>query len=252
VVTAQNSLISLDLPCEWRHIAAARVNLCALTDPERAAESFLAPHECADWRALRHPQRRTEWLAARMCLKSLVMDQLQLTDPRGLSVMKDSRGRPWLCTNPRDVVRGDCSLAHSGAHAAAAWTSNATTRLGIDIEQITPRLHRAAGAFCSHRDTAVACRPELNQLAIWWTLKEAASKAWGQGLGAGLAEIACIETSAGRHRLVHTDGRTLAGWHCAFENSILALGASDPVDGITYVTTSNPRSFADQGEWTRN
>jgi len=232
MVTASDSLIRLNLPREWQHIAAGRLDLRALTDPDAAAQTFLSSREQTDWRTLAHPVRRTEWLGARVCLKSLVIGRVDpICNPRELTIEKDNRGRPWLCTDPlRQFVVGHCSLAHAATAAGAAWTSHPRVRIGIDVEQITPRLQRAAGAFRSPRDSSLVRRPELEQLAVWWTLKEAASKAWGQGLGAGLAEIDCAETVPGRHRVIHVDGRMLVGWHCAFENFILALCASDPVE----------------------
>lgn len=229
MVSAADSLSLLDLPQGWQHIAAGWLDLRALTDLHAAAHTYLSSREQLQWQMLAHPARRTEWLGARMCLKALVVGRLDRNrNPRELTIEKDHRGRPWLCTDPLgQIVVGHCSLAHAATAASAAWTLHPLVHIGIDVEQITPRLLRAAGAFRSPFDTAIVRRPELEQLAIWWTLKEAASKAWGEGLGAGLSEIRCAETTPGHHRVSHSDGRTLAGWHCTFDNYSLAVCASD-------------------------
>jgi phosphopantetheinyl transferase len=221
MVAAANGVVTLELPDEWRDIATARVDVRALCDLPGAAERFLAPEEHADWTHLSHAARRSEWLAARVCLKSLLLDRAAIDDPREASVSKNERGRPSLRTIP-----GDCSLAHSGNIAGAAWTSRPDVRIGLDIERISPRLKRASGAYRNFNDASVMPRDELHQLAVWWTLKEAASKAWGLGLGAGLAEIACHETVSHFHRMRHADGKSCLGWHCEFDEFVLTLCVS--------------------------
>jgi phosphopantetheinyl transferase len=120
-------------------------------------------------------------------------------------------------------VIGDCSLSHAGPWSVAAWTAREREKIGVDVERVSHRLHRAAGAFVSPEDRAGPLRERTEQLAIWWCLKEAASKALGLGLGAGLAEIRCVELEQGMHQVTHASGAKMAGWHTLFDGFVIAV-----------------------------
>jgi phosphopantetheinyl transferase len=211
-------VLRIELPTEFQHVVAGRMEV----DLQASADAFLSRDELAEWTGIGHPARRAEWLAARICLKSLVRERCGIADPRELSVVKEARGRPRLCA-ACGTTEGDCSLAHAGPWVVTAWTPRCDARLGIDIERIAPRLERVAGAFVSPRDSAAVSRERLHQLAVWWCLKEASAKACGLGLGAGLSEIVCTETTGGRHRIQSDRGPAFDGWHTEFEDFVVAV-----------------------------
>jgi phosphopantetheinyl transferase len=225
-------LTAVPLPDELAHIAVARLAYDRLTDLPAAAAANLTAAEFAEWECISHPGRRAEWLAARLCLKSLIRQRTGRNDPRTLHVAKNGRGRPQVVIDGPVAQRyGDCSLTHAAPWAAAAWTDRPSVRLGVDVERISDRLQRVAGSFVAADDVALVPRAPLEQLTIWWCLKEACSKVWGLGLGAGLQEIACRETSPGRHELRRAQGPVLYGWHWRFDGFVMALCLGDaPAD----------------------
>ena len=116
----------LRLPLDEQDVEVSLVDLARLGDPESAAARFLTPKEREEYRGLRHPGRRREWLAARVCLKTMLVRRGCISDPIQCEIGKDARGRPWLsfapahsvgheaCPTdgrPRTAVH-DCSLSH--------------------------------------------------------------------------------------------------------------------------------------------
>lgn len=211
------------LPTHRSDVVAARFDHACLPDLDGLADEFLCGAEWSEFQECRHPGRRSEWLGARICLKSLLLDHGVISDPKQVEVRKSSRGRPqatWQADGT--ALDGDCSLSHAQSYCVAAWTSRPGCRLGVDIELISARLERVRGVFLARDDEAVRERPALEQLTIWWCLKEAFSKAVGLGLGAGLSEITCRETAPGAHRMRHETGCEMSGWHLRFDDFVIA------------------------------
>src|SRR5579885_3294379 len=98
MVAAANGVVTLELPEEWREVATARVDVRALSDQSTTADQFLAPEEHAEWSQLKHPERKSEWLPARVCLKSLLLKHAVIVTPRDAVLVKNERGRPSLRT----------------------------------------------------------------------------------------------------------------------------------------------------------
>ncbi|MGH7339105.1 MAG: 4'-phosphopantetheinyl transferase family protein [Candidatus Rokuibacteriota bacterium] len=200
------------------------LDLARLGDPESAAAEFLTSPEATEYAELRHPLRRREWLGARVCLKLIAVGQGRVADARGCAVVKDPSGRPRLvftAGSSADVFP-DCSLSHKGRFAGAAASTVVGSRVGVDIEEVSPRLRRLADRFADERDTVLGSRPTDERLAILWALKEACSKVVGQGLALALREVTCQEIAPGRHRVVMR-GRTLSGRHVRHDDYVVAL-----------------------------
>lgn len=193
-------------------------------DLEPLAAAYLSAHEAAEYAELRHALRRREWLGARVCLKRMVMRQGLVDDPRQCAVVKDPRGRPRLVFTA-DTTAGvvhDCSLSHKGRFACAATSGVPGSRIGVDIEEMSPRLRRLAEQFAHERDSLLGSRPTQERLAILWTLKEACSKVVGRGLAMPLRTVSCQELEPGRHRIA-TGELELTGRHTVHEGHVVAL-----------------------------
>lgn len=241
------SITAVTLPEELAPIAVARLAYDRLSDLPAAASAYLCSAEFAEWQQIAHPGRRAEWLGARVCLKQLICQRNGIS-PRAIQIQKTSRGRPQVVLEgPAPQPQGDCSLTHAQPWAAAAWTDTSHLRLGLDVERISPRLLRVAGSFVSQDDVAFVPRPELEQLTIWWCLKEACSKVWGLGLGAGLQEIGCRETAPGRHELRRADGPPLAAWHWLFDSFVMALCVGTPAPSV--ITGNSSSSLRSDIPW---
>jgi 4'-phosphopantetheinyl transferase len=200
------------------------LDLTQLGDLEPIAARYLTASEQVEYADLRHPLRRREWLGARVCLKLMVLRAALIADPLEGAVIKDPRGRPRLVFAPAlatDVV-ADCSLSHKGRFACAATSSAVGSRIGVDIEEVSPRLRPLTRQFAHERDTVIGSRPEEERLAIQWALKEAYSKAVGRGLAMALRAISCEEITPGRHR-VSTTEMELVGSHTTHDGYVVAL-----------------------------
>jgi phosphopantetheinyl transferase len=154
----------------------------------------------------------------------MVSEQGLVDDPLQCAVVKDPRGRPHLVATlePAGMQLPDCSLSHKGRFVCAATSPAAGSRVGVDIEQVSPRLLRLARAFTHDRDALLGARPDAERLTILWALKEACSKVVGRGIALGLRDVVCQEIAPSCHRVI-TGGLTLAGWHTLREDYVVAL-----------------------------
>jgi phosphopantetheinyl transferase len=216
------ALIRLALDAE--QVEACLLDLGGGHDLESTAARFLSAGEQAELAELQHPLRRREWLGARVCLKLMVIRQGLVEDARQCAVVKDPRGRPRLVfvRDAATAIVPDCSLSHKGRFVCAVTSRAARARVGVDIEEVSPRLVRLARAFAHERDTLLGSRPDQERLAILWALKEAGSKVVGRGIAMGLREVRCEETAPGRHRVI-ADGVELSGRHTFHEGYVVAL-----------------------------
>jgi len=184
------------------------LDLAGLTDQEATASRFLTSGEREQYAELRHPARRREWLGARVCLKTMLLRRGSVSDPLECEVVKDARGRPGLSFAPGLPANGvhDCSLSHKGRFACACVSRIADSRVGVDIEEVSPRLLRLADAFTGDRDSLRRSHPPTERLTLLWALKEARAKAAGGGIGLALMSVACRETAEGHLRVSTGDG----------------------------------------------
>jgi phosphopantetheinyl transferase len=225
-----NGVTKISPPHELSHVAVGRLKHECAGDYDRLVQEFFNGNEREEWQGCRHPGRQAEWLGVRICLKQMLFDNGAATHPRELAIKKNDRGRPYVFAQSSGTpITGDCSLSHADKWCVAAWTSRPGEKIGVDVERISERLHRAAGAFVSPVDRGCQERSQTEQLAIWWSLKEAGSKVLGMGLGAGFAEISCVEVGGGMHRLSHRSGQSMIGWHTRFDDFIVALCACGAV-----------------------
>jgi phosphopantetheinyl transferase len=206
-------------------IDVAVLDVTRLGDAEVAAAHFLTAEEHEEWARLHHPPRRLEWLAARICLKTMLLRRRWIGDPRDCAVVKDPRGRPRLARLAAigPDIDYDCSLSHKDRFVCAGISSLPGVRLGVDIEKVSPRLPRLAAAFAHDRDVVLGERSSEERLAILWALKEACSKVLGRGLAMPLLDVTCEEIAPGRYRVSTAEGRELRGRHLAHDGYVVAL-----------------------------
>ncbi len=214
----------IELPFGEDGIEIGLLDLSRLSDLEPDAAGVLTGPELAEYAELRHPLRRREWLGARVCLKLMVLRRGRIAAPLDSVVIKDPRGRPRLAvaSAPTVDVVADCSLSHKGRFACAAVSSTAGSRIGVDVEEIAPRLRRLTRQFVHADDRVLDAHPEDERFAILWALKEACSKVLGRGLAMALREIVCEEIAPGRHRVL-TGELALAGRHITYGGYVIAL-----------------------------
>ena len=155
------------MPILFRHTAP----LFAVWHITEDAESlFAALYNKETYRpqldALRTDTRRTEWLACRVLLQTLL--------EREVTVDYLPNGAPTLRDLPFSV-----SLSHTKGYAAALVTSHA--HAGIDIEYRSDRVKKIRSRFMrDDEDTAIDPAHESDHLLIYWCAKEALFKLLGE------------------------------------------------------------------------
>ncbi len=123
-------------------------------------------------RSTTHPHKRLQHLAGRYLLRFLFPDfpneEIEIADTR----------KPFL---PDEQYH--FSISHCGDYAAALVSSNA--RVGIDIENITPRVERIKEKFLHPDELLFVHQHTMEQqialLTLLWSAKEAMFKWWGKG-----------------------------------------------------------------------
>jgi 4'-phosphopantetheinyl transferase len=110
-------------------------------------------------------QRNTQWLASRAALDALEIDIS--------NVVKDDNGKPYVKGKGKHI-----SISHAKQYAAAI---SSRVAVGIDIEEITPRIERIAVRFVNDAEWAfVKEKSKLETLYLLWSAKEALYKLYGK------------------------------------------------------------------------
>jgi phosphopantetheinyl transferase len=99
----------------------------------------------------------------------------------------------------------------------------ADTRVGVDVEEVSPRLLRLAGAFAGDRQSLIRPRPPEERLALLWAVKEACAKAVGGGIGMALGHVSCEETAEGRHQVRTSDGLEFRAHDFVHDGYVIAM-----------------------------
>lgn len=146
-----------------------------LSDTERGHEAGIV-----------HAGRRREYLASRWLLRHHLAAEYNAA-PQALSIEYPPGAAPRCRRGSRHL-----GLSHSGS---ACLSLMAETPAGCDIERIHARRFAPAqlAAHCFHADEVAELRrvgpaDQLRDFHQLWTLKEAALKAQGLGLGAGMKQ----------------------------------------------------------------
>lgn len=109
--------------------------------------------------------RNKQWLASRAALESLNIEVSNL--------QKDEFGKPYLKGKGKHV-----SLSHCSKYAAGI---TGTSPVGIDIEEITPRIERIAKRFVNESEWQfISSKTRIETLYLLWSAKEALYKLYGK------------------------------------------------------------------------
>jgi phosphopantetheinyl transferase len=123
-------------------------------------------------RNISHPHKRLQHLAGRYLLRQLFPDF-----PYEEIAIADTR-KPYL---PDEQYH--FSISHCGDYAAALVSSQ--YRVGIDIEIMTPRIHRIKEKFLHPAELSFVHQAtdamQVPMLTLLWSVKEAMYKWWGLG-----------------------------------------------------------------------
>lgn len=144
-----------------KRIQSGEANLCLWKITEEITDFNLSiSREESD-----NLSRNQQWLAGRAALDALDVDIEAL--------QKDTYGKPMIGGGSAQV-----SLSHCKSYAAAIKSQNP---VGIDIEEITPRIERIAPRFVHEYEWEfISKRDRLVYLYVLWSAKEALYKLYGK------------------------------------------------------------------------
>lgn len=193
--------------------------------PESSVGEVLARGEQEELTTLTHPGRRREWLAARIAVKWLLIQRGVIATWRDAEVRKDGSGKPFVVL----VADGqslplDISISHKGELAVAALARVPAVRIGVDLEVLSSRPERLKNAFEHPSDALSEIRRPDPYFTILWTLKEAAAKVLGLGVGS-LPNLMCrqIRDDVVCEIRYETDGRVLRAVHGIAGTCVISL-----------------------------
>ena len=141
------------------------------------AQAVLSTRETAFYERLKIPKRRTEWFGGRLALKKLLSKQTGLAFTALDILAPDGVGKPSVTAGGTPVLI-PFSITHSNGFAVAAIAPDAKY-IGIDLEQITPRIGAWQQDFFHPSELTETTDAFLTRL---WTQKEALVKLLGSGL----------------------------------------------------------------------
>ncbi len=128
--------------------------------------SYLSFETCPE--DIIHPQKRLEWLAGRVLIRTLV-EHINLPYE---GIRKDEFGKPFLKTHPHSI-----SLSHSYPFVAAQIDRNQS--VGVDVEQAKEKLRQVGPRVLAAEEVDDA-KGDLIKLCIYWCAKEALYKIYGR------------------------------------------------------------------------
>lgn len=119
--------------------------------------------------AIKHPQKRLEWLSSRLCLKEL----LKIDQP--VESLNQWNGKPYLTDNSHQI-----SYTHSGQYAAAIASSSGAVAIDIEArdKKRNPDTRRL---FMNLEEKAIyEANPDEMLFLTVWSAKETLFKIVGQ------------------------------------------------------------------------
>lgn len=175
-------------------------------------------------------KRSLHWLGSRVLLRTLLQ-----TD-KYINLKIDEHRKPYLANLPHHI-----SISHS--HDYAAVMVSLTGPVGVDIEEISPKIEKVACRFLLAEELAfIGLNPDgspkhgadpgpkakLNHLYACWSVKEAIYKWYGKGglafLGGIILEPFRLENEGQVTARVNLGGNwvRLDAWYQEFEGYMLA------------------------------
>ncbi|MHA1419191.1 MAG: SDR family NAD(P)-dependent oxidoreductase [Candidatus Heimdallarchaeaceae archaeon] len=148
---------------------------------------FMRNQEKTAFQKIKNNKRKMEYLAGLIAAKELYSQIENNTDVfSDIEIRKTAKGQPYIYNLPEKKKSNlFLSISHSENYALAAVGSNP---IGIDIEKIEERNESFyKEAFTERERSTISNDKELG--TVYWTIKEAVSKALGEGLNISLHDI---------------------------------------------------------------
>lgn len=189
--------------------------------------SYFTPNELEECAGFSHAQRKNEWIAVRIALKRLLLQDGLLKNPKHMSVRKTKLGAPYVVIYEPDTGRYlqlNCSLSHKDKIVFAAYAKNSKQRVGIDMEKRSWRIPCLRRKFVAERDFLIEKGDYIGDKTVLWTFKESTSKVRGTGFRCGFCNIVCNEKSLGVCEITDEENSAYIGhysWYGQYAISIV-------------------------------
>jgi phosphopantetheine--protein transferase-like protein len=157
----------------------------------KAMMKYLSTEEKASFNRKKSEKRKIEYLAGVITAKQLIKNISK--DPKSIKtteIRKTTKGQPYIYdSKKKEKSNLNLSITHSGDFAIAAIGE---CPIGIDIEKIEDRSESFyKEAFTEKERDKISSDSELG--TVYWTIKEAITKALGEGLNLSLHDIEISE-----------------------------------------------------------
>ncbi len=149
-------------------------------------ESWLVAYEKTRYSRITNQKRKIEYIAGVLAAKELLSTVSEFEDYKEIEIKKQAKGQPFFYSR-KDKKKSDwnLSISHSRKYAIAAISKDP---IGIDIEMIEERKPSFyEEAFTENERKIISVDKVLG--TQHWTVKEAVSKALGEGLNMKLHDI---------------------------------------------------------------
>jgi 4'-phosphopantetheinyl transferase len=193
---------------------------------------WLSQEERLRFNAFTHAKRRGDWLLGRWTAKQLAARALEdERELREIVILSAADGSPAVSIGGKPMF--SLSISHSNRHAFCALVDEGA--LGVDIEQVAPRIEGFAEDYFTAAEQALVAQSPQRDLLVTaiWSVKEAALKTLRLGLSVDTRAVTCriepgspldwqalaVEMDTER---VNTAAR-LRGWWRTMEGFVLTL-----------------------------
>jgi phosphopantetheinyl transferase len=175
----ENSLFSR--PCHWVVLIPVEANDCAefflllTSDEKKRADSFKSKKDRACF-IIAHAFKR-------YCLSQLIQ-----VDPGSLVFSCSDKGKPF-CENDTTI---DFNISHSDHWVVFGVSS--IDAIGVDVERVDRVIGEKTIAYALNVEQALKLESSgaaVERMMLYWTQKEAVSKALGLGISVGFKNIEC-------------------------------------------------------------
>jgi phosphopantetheinyl transferase len=198
--------------------------LCRLDANDAQHQEFLTEHEHREYAALKSPQRRSEWLGARVALKKVLLDGKLIESPKDCQIEKDRCGCPSILLRRKpDPIWMNCSISHKNGIASVCTSWAPEVRVGIDIEALSERAWRRRQAFMSPDDSLDRLFQERSYYSILWACKEATAKAVGFGMLINFKKMRVVGDEKGGFRVFMNNKELTSGLYFFVDDFVVAL-----------------------------
>lgn len=148
---------------------------------------YLSSEERSSFERKKNKRRKIEYLSGVIAAKKLIKDVIK--DDKVIQtteIRKTTKGQPYIYDKKKkEKSKLNLSITHSGDFAIAAIREGP---IGIDIEKIEERSESFyKEAFTEKERNQISSNAELG--TVYWTIKEAITKAIGEGLNLSLHDI---------------------------------------------------------------